>query len=96
MGQKRPGSAGDGIARLVLAAADHQLDVCQNLVVRGACALQDRDHRHAVDAVRVGRAGGEVIKPRPDRGIQRRDGAEASRLDIGITGIVRNAVDHRL
>ena len=64
--------------------------------MRGACALQDRDHRHAVDAVRVGWAGGEVIKPRPDRGIQRRDGAEASRLDIGVTGIVRNAVDHRL
>ena len=89
MREQRPHRAGDGFARLVLTAADRQLDVRPRLRLghpslehhaeeRGIRRLAD-DREHLVD-----------------RGIDRLGRVVAAGFDAGVTHVVRDAGDERL
>ena len=89
MRQQRPHRARNGVARLVLAARDRQLDV-------GADAFHvlPRSQQHAEDrGVGVLRHHRDHVV---DRRIDARGGGVAARLDLLVAGVVGNAVDHRL
>ena len=88
MCQQRPCGPGNGVTGLVLATADDQFHIRQNLVAGGPCASQDSDDRDTVERVGIRRACSKIGKPRVDRVVKCRHGRKASRLGIGIPGIV--------
>ena len=89
MGQQCPCKTGDGVARLVLAAADRQLDVGADAVHRHAGL---KHHRQQA----VVRGPAKLGDHRVDRRIDAPRRLVAARLDVRIAGIVRDAVDHGL
>ena len=89
MRQQRPDRAGDGVARLVLAAGDRQLDVGADALHRHAGRQQHAEDRR----VRMFRHHRNHVV---DRGIDAGGGGMAARLDLLVAGVVGDAVDHRL
>ena len=86
MGDQGPGGPGDGVARLVLAARDDQLDIGAGAVG----AHPARDHHGK------GRALRRLLPHLGDMGVDRGRGGVAARLDLRVARIVGTAVDHRL
>jgi hypothetical protein len=89
MGQQRPDRAGNGIARLVLAARNRKLDVGADAVDVLAGRKQHAEDR----AVGMFRHHGDHIV---DRRIDPGGRGMAARLDFLIAGVIGDAVDHRL
>ena len=89
MCEQRPHCAGNGVARLVLAARDRKLDVGAHAFHRHA-AVQHHPEQAEVRLLRQHRH--HVV----DRSIDAGSGGMAARLDGGIAGVIGDAVDHAL
>ncbi len=89
MGEQCPDGARDRLARLVLTAADRQLDVRSHVCLRHARFEHDAEERGIRSAPDRGK---HVV----DRGVDRRRRAIAAILHVGSADVVRDAVDHRL